>query len=429
MRFLTVLSALIMAAAGAFCFAFYMNGYAGVAFVLGAALLLYGFFHMITYAIGFAKSRLPETVFVEGAVSLALGFLIVGDYVAEGSISLYFGIWFFTTGIIRFTEALNVSKINPRNWFAVLPLSLINIMLGFVMTVPSLLADFDDVYLIAITYILQSFSVAIYALYMLKRNDNKKFQEAKDRAEAKRRLAEEKRRERDRIRQLTEAEREAEIEAARKKQVKEAEEKAEARRLKKENRKPVSERTMSFTPEETAQIAAEAAAAKAFEIFEEEKEVVVETVETVETDAQIKPVFVKPTNIPTIEKEEVVEVQKDDLNLAQKRGLVNLEEFESKIPEVEFSTPELPEVELKTETAPVENREDIIQQIQGIEIHEEEPVKDELEELPGFAPLSLEELFADEQYAIKPLSDAKSTETDLKLTQTFTFDWLDTKLK
>ena len=291
-----------MVGAGAFCFAYYMNGFAGVAFVLGLALIIYGACHAIAYVIGFRKNHLPETLLVEGGFSFVFGFLIVADYVSEGNISSFFGIWMLATGLCRFSESLAVSKVNPKDWFAVLPLGIINTMVGFVMLVPGFLEGFDEVYIIAVAYLLQAFSVAIYALYMVKREPTKKAQEAKERAEAKKRAAEEKRKERDRLRSLSAAEREKERESARKQQVKEAEEKAASREARKDAFRAPGERTVEFTPQETnaiieaaAEIEIDDSPISAEDIWGGKEETKQET-----QDPAIRPVFNKPVNIPVI---------------------------------------------------------------------------------------------------------------------------------
>lgn len=432
MRFLTAISALIMAAAGTFCFLFYINGYAGVAFVLGVALLLYGLCHVICYAIGFRQSLLPETLLVEGFFSMAFGFLVFADLVSAASINIYFGAWFIVTGLCRFSQALNVSKINPRNWFAVLPLGIINTLIGFVMLAPSLLESvngLDILWLIAVACILQAMSVAVYTLYMVKKQPSQKAQEAKERAEAKKIAAEARRKERDRVRQLSEAEREAELEKARLAKVKEAEEKAAARAAKRQERRPATERTMEFTAEETAEINALAEDKEFDSIPPFDPDGTDEPIKAgdiwespAEEDLVTRPVFNKPVNIPIIEKKAVESSRIDDLDIEAKRAIVNLEEFESKIPEIELPKIELPEVELKAAGGEAFKRQAFL-----LELEDTKPKTEDPEDLASFTPLTLEELFSDERFNIKPLSDKNANDTDLKLTQTFTFDWLDTK--
>ena len=175
---------------------------------------------------------------------------------------------------------------------------------------------------------------------------------------------------------------------------------------------------MEFTSEETEEIN------RLANIAEDDEPIKADDLwKTPETEEIIaRPVFNKPTNIPVIEKQVVQEEKEDDLKVEEKRSIVNLEEMENKIPEVELPSVELPEVEIKSEGGERKQRKAIL-----LEIEKEESAKLADDELSSFKPLSLEDLFADKEFNIKPLSDEKAAETDLKLTQTFTFDWLDNK--
>lgn len=430
MKFLTALSSIILAASGAFCFAHSVNGYDGVAFVLGLAIVIHGFTQLIAYGIGFRKSLLPETTLVEGAYSLIFGLIVLANLVPAQHIDSYFAAWVLLSGLARISQSFAVSKINPHNWFAVMPLGLILTVAGFILLIPNFLSDYNILYVIAVMFILNGFSLAIYAAYMVKKQPSQKAKEAKERAKAKQQLAEEKRKERDRLRSLSESERAKERAAALEAKLQQEEEKRAAKEARKQSKRPVTERTMEFTPEETAEIERLTTIDKEPEVPELD-DTPIEAVDlwgSIKDDSPssikdaARPVFNKPTNIPIIEKEETVVSKTDDFDIEEKRPIINLEEIENKVPEIELPEIELPEVELKAEGGESEKREEYIAELKG-----EKPKKENPKELANFTPLTLEELFADERFNIKPLTDKRATETDLKLTQTFTFDWLDSK--
>ncbi len=430
MKFLTALSSVLLAASGAFCFAYSMNGYDGVAFVLGVTLVLHGLFQLIAYGIGFRKTLLPETTLVEGAYSFVFGLIVIANLVPAQHIDTYFAAWVLLSGLVRISQSFAVSKINPRNWFAVMPLGLILTVAGFVLLIPNLLADFDILYVIAVLYIFDAFSLAIYTAYMVKKQPSQKAKEAKERAKAKQQLAEEKRKERDRLRSLSEVEREKERAAALEAKLQQEEEKRAAKEARKESRRPASEKTTEFTTEETYEIQQIAALNMPTEPDElDDTPIEASDLWSTNSDGTVvsikdaaRPVFNKPTNIPIIEKEEVAQTKTDDFDIEAKRPIINLEEIENKVPEIELPEIELPEVELQAEGGESEKREEYIN-----ELKEAKPKMENPEEVANFTPLTLEELFADERFNIKPLTDKRATETDLKLTQTFTFDWLDSK--
>lgn len=426
MRFLTALSSVILAASGAFCFAHSVNGYDGVVFVLGMAVILHGLFQLIAYGIGFRKSLLPETTLVEGAYSLIFGLLVLANLIPAQHIDSYFAAWFLLSGLARVSQSFAVSKVNPKNWFSVMPLGLVLSVAGFIMLIPNFLADYDILYVIAVLYILDGFSLAIYSIYMIKRQPSQKAEEAKERAKAKKQLAEEKRKERDRKRSMTEAERERERAAALEAKIQLEEEKKIAKEERKASRRPAGEKTMEFAPAETEEIINLAERGK---LADELDDTPIEASDLWGSDSSddiavikesARPVFNKPTNIPIIEKDSLTQEKIEEIDIEAKRPIINLEKIEDKVPELELPEIELPEVELKAEGGEAEKRQDYLD-----ELKEAKPKKEKPEDLNNFTPLTLEELFADERFNIKPLTDKRATETDLKLTQTFTFDWLD----
>ena len=423
MRFLTALSSIVLAASGAFCFAYSMNGYDGVAFVLGIAIVLHGLFQLISYGIGFRKSLLPETTLVEGAYSFIFGLLIIANLIPGQHIDSYFAAWILGTGLVRVSQSFAVSKVNPKNWFSVMPLGLILTVAGFIMLIPNFLADFDILYVIAVIYIINGFSLAVYSVYMIKRQPSPKAEEAKARAKAKKQLAEEKRKERDRKRSMSETEREKERAAALEAKIQQEEEKRISKEARKASRRPATEKTMEFSPAETEEVVKLAdnsemlddTPIEASDLWGLDK---ADNLSSIKESA--RPVFNKPTNIPIIEKDNTAREKRDDLSIEAKRPVINLEEIENKVPDLELPEIELPEVKLKAEGGEAKKRQEYLE-----ELKEEKPKKEKPEEAASFTPLTLEELFADERFNIKPLTDKRATETDLKLTQTFTFDWLD----
>ncbi len=463
MRVLTAISGLILTAAGAFCFAFYKNGYAACAFVLGAGLLVQGIFNIISYGIGFRRSLLPDTVLAEGIFSGALGVAVLGNMVQESVIVILFGCWLLLCGASRFSESLAVSKVNPGSWFAVLPLGLVNTLAGFVMIIPGILTDINTLQLIGTVFILNGISILIYSVYMVKRSPSARAEAVRERAEAKKAAAEEKRKARDELRSLSEAEREARLAEARAEKQRLADERkaqrTKAREELRDKRRPASEHTMEFTEEETAEIieAAESPeetpvpqtaaslsetealkkltqeeALKEFDAFDHGKDADDEPQKEHlrkrgEDYKQVNlRTWVRPTNIPVIERsgsgKDLLSPEEQIEMISAKREIVKLAEIENEKPKIEFPKVVLPEPELKASGGEGENRQAYL-----LELEEQKPEEKKTEGLSKLTPLTLEDLFADESFHIKPLSDRKAVETDLKLTQTFTFDWLNEK--
>lgn len=207
MRILTVMSGVVLSATGAGCLAYYSNAFSSIAFVLGLVMIVSGIFLIGAFLLS-SKNRLPDTVLVEGMMTLIFGFVILNNEVTDTVISMFFGAWLAVSGIIRFSQSLSVSRFDPKNWHKIMPLGIISAIFGFIMLMHSLISTWNQLTLVGLTFILNGFSQLVYTMYMVKHETLPQTEQARVRVEAKQKIAEEKRKERDILRSLGKDERE-----------------------------------------------------------------------------------------------------------------------------------------------------------------------------------------------------------------------------
>ncbi len=444
MRILTVIAGILVSACGAFCFAVYQNAFADVAFLVGLVMVVAGGCIVAAYLVsGRGNNRTTDTSLVEGLGTLLYGFAVLNNQVTDNTLTMFFGTWLTLCGITRVSQSFYVSRFRPQDWAKIMPLAAITSMLGVVMMMPKLVSAVMPLMLLGGAFILDGLSMLIYAMFMKKSDVTSSEAEAKahERAAAKKALAIEKRKERDRLRSLSKQEREAEQE--RQKQQREIEEeerrraKAEAKAARKAKARPATERTIQFTPEETAQIKAADSQAgmepnSVTETDNDEpdksaaegnghpapaKDIIKESIQPAADRAEVslaKPVWQKPTEIPSLRASAIEErenfKEEDFIPKPLTFTAVNLEEIESqKPPEIKFEKVELPEFTLASETGTVD-RNDVLNKIDNI-ILKHEGV--------DYTPINLEELVAE------PLGKPYDPEESKRFTQTLNFDWLE----
>lgn len=199
---------------------------------------------------GRGQNRLTETSLVEGLVTFFYGFAVLNDQVNELTLMMFFGTWLTVCGVTRVSQSLYVSRFNPKDWAKIIPLAAVASMLGVVMMMPKILVAAAPLMLVGGAFILDGLSMLMFAMYMKKRALPTAEGEikAKEREEARKAVAKAERIERDRLRNLTKQEREAELERQREEKAKEdAAKKAEIAAQKAARRqasRPASERTM-----------------------------------------------------------------------------------------------------------------------------------------------------------------------------------------
>ncbi len=395
MKVLTVMSGVIISATGAWCLAYYRSAFSSIAFILAIAMILSAVFLIGAYLVS-GKKRLPETVLVEGMLTLLFGFVTLNNEVTDTAISMFFGAWLATAGLIRFTQGLAVSRFDPRNWAKILPLSILSAIFGFIMLMHSLVSATNQLTLVGAALILNGLSQLIYAMYMVRHDNLPQVEQARERVEAKQAAAEAKRRERDELRQLTRSERETRKKELRDAAAAEAENRKRLDQIEKQKRKAAREAlldpTIQLSAEDMAKIAGAAAGAAAEEADDGEA-AVPELADGLASELPAEPVP-EPRQVQTSFAAEV--------------------EAEPMIP---------PESEISWETltkepawqTPAFPQKPDITEILEREVKKPEP-------LP-FTPLSLEELIEQEKAIPEQRSQQKKIEEDQRFTEEFSWHW------
>jgi len=248
----------IISATGAWCLAYYRSAFTSIAFVLAIAMILSAVFLIAAYILS-GKKRLPETVLVEGMITLLFGFVVLNNEVPDTALVMFFGAWLAITGSIRFSQSLAVSRIDPYSWAKVLPMAILNTVAGLIMLMHSLVSQANQLTLIGVAMMLNGLSLLVYAMYMVKPEARPQVAQARARVEAKQAAAEERRKERDELRRLTRSEREAKLREIRLAAEAEAENKRRIAQLEKEKqraaRAALLDPTIQLSEEEIALIA------------------------------------------------------------------------------------------------------------------------------------------------------------------------------
>lgn len=461
---LTVISGIILAAAGAFIFAFSTMLFSAIAFPIGTAMVVSGALILLSYLLSGRAARLPDTMLVEGIVSLLFGFAVLSDFVLDSMLSVFFGAWLTVSGATRISQSISVSRYKPKDWSKIIPLGMICTIYGAILMMPALTPGAAPLPMVGGAFIFDGLSLLVYAMYMKPPIPHQKELEAQQRAEAKRLAREEKVRRRNELRSMSYEERTRRIDAenAEKKAKKEAQ--REARRAAREAKKaerPDPERTIQFNEQESqlikdvaeetgfamkadAALAAEAAAAAAAGLQDKapahenapypseadaaesanaakEAEEAAQAPEPEEPEApSLYPTFNVPSSIPSLRAiNNAINAQSGEASPAAEDkpetriNAVNLEELESAAPEVEFEKTELPEVETLSEGGEAWKRAEIMRWLNAKADGYKAPGPQ-----PEYKPLSLEDLIPETPEHEPDPEDAK------RFTQTLThIDW------
>ena len=361
----------MICATGAFCFAVYNNAFADVAFVVGIVMLIAGVLHTLSYMVsGRGEKRLTDTALVEGIVTFLYGFAVLNDQVTDEMLTMFFGTWLTLCGVTRISQSFYVSRFNPKHWSAIMPLGIVATVFGAVMMMPRLLNAVMPLMLVGGAFIVDGFSILIYAMFMRRKDADKgkSEQEARQRAEAKKALQKAKREQRDKLRSLSKQEREemqAKIYADKKALEKARKQEKEAKRLaRKEAVTSQTETTIQLSDKDIEEIVQNAP--------QEQLDEDVKAAAALEAASRVS---FKVPEIPSIsyEKPAGPAASQEDDGALKKISALNLDEIE-KDHAVEFESIELPEPELASAKAGKIDRDAFLKELEEIELPKAETV-------------------------------------------------------
>ena len=136
MKGLTIVSGIIMIAAGAFCFINPGQTFMTMAFVIGTVMALCGIIHVLAYVIGrtpHGKGDNNGWILIDALLTLLLGILVLfNQLTVDMAIPMVFGMWVLVSGLLRLEAASRIDRQRkPGNFKAALITGVITVVMGF----------------------------------------------------------------------------------------------------------------------------------------------------------------------------------------------------------------------------------------------------------------------------------------------------------
>lgn len=135
MKGLTIVSGIIMIAAGAFCFINPGQTFMTMAFVIGTVMALCGIIHVLEYVIGrtpHGKGDNNGWILIDALLTLLLGILVLfNQLTVDMAIPMVFGMWVLVSGLLRLEAASRIDRQRkPGNFKATLITGVITVVMG-----------------------------------------------------------------------------------------------------------------------------------------------------------------------------------------------------------------------------------------------------------------------------------------------------------
>ncbi len=164
MRVLTIISGVLMALTGLFCFMNPGQTFLALAFIIGLVMMLNGAIHMLAYVLGRGLNNRGDNngwILVDAIITFLLGALILGNQlVADTSIHVVFGMWLLVSGVLRLEAATRINfKIKKSNFVVTLLTGIVTTLLGLFGFVNPLVSVVGTIVLLGMFLVMQGINV------------------------------------------------------------------------------------------------------------------------------------------------------------------------------------------------------------------------------------------------------------------------------
>lgn len=171
MRILTIISGILMALTGVFCFMNPGQTFLSLAFVVGIVMAVNGLIHALAYFIGRGLHNKGDNngwILTEALITLLLGILILcNQLVVDTAIPTVFGIWMFVSGFLRIEAATHINKEKKlSNFRTTMLLGVITVLVGIFGFINPLVKWMTTAVLLGIFMIMQSVNIVELGVHM-----------------------------------------------------------------------------------------------------------------------------------------------------------------------------------------------------------------------------------------------------------------------
>ncbi|MEG1930771.1 MAG: DUF308 domain-containing protein [Anaerovorax sp.] len=168
MRIFTIVTGIILALTGVWCFANPGTTFLAMAFILGIVMIFSGGSEIFTYVFMKKKRSTPSWIIGEAIISILLGIIVLSNQLAtDVMVPVFFGLWIMFSGVMRITGAVALKgQVHNKGWLWTLILGMVGTVVGVYCSYNPIAANFAIVLLVGVTFMLQGINICSMGIQM-----------------------------------------------------------------------------------------------------------------------------------------------------------------------------------------------------------------------------------------------------------------------
>ncbi|MBQ1215221.1 MAG: DUF308 domain-containing protein [Firmicutes bacterium] len=167
MKQITVISGVLVAMTGIWCFARPGEPFINLAFLFGAAMLLSGISNIFTWLAKHKTGQVSGYLLAEGIMSVLYSIVVLSNQlIVDAVIPVFFGMAMISTGMMRIMAAFRWHRLQDPHWQWFFGFGLATVLMGCAGFLPSVVTSFSIIALLGICFLLQGINMIVIGIHM-----------------------------------------------------------------------------------------------------------------------------------------------------------------------------------------------------------------------------------------------------------------------
>ena len=167
MKQITIISGILLAFTGMWCFARPGEPFINLAFLFGAAMMLSGISNIFTWMAKRKSGQVSGYLLAEGIMTLIYSIIVLANcLIVDAVIPVFFGMWMISTGMMRIMASFRWNRLKDPHWQWFFGFGFCTVLAGCSAFTPAVVTNVSIISLLGICFLLQGINMMVIGVHM-----------------------------------------------------------------------------------------------------------------------------------------------------------------------------------------------------------------------------------------------------------------------
>ena len=167
MKQITLISGILVALTGMWCFARPGEPFINMAFLFGAAMMLSGVSNIFTWLAKLKTGQVSGYLLAEGLMAVIYSIVVLANQLlVDAVIPVFFGMAMISTGMMRIMASFRWRRLQDPHWQWFFGFGLATVVMGCAAFTPAIVTSFSIITLLGVCFLLQGINMIVIGIHM-----------------------------------------------------------------------------------------------------------------------------------------------------------------------------------------------------------------------------------------------------------------------